>query len=88
MSLYIRLCFIFVLCANEIICRSVELNTFSTVIDAASQSNNTMSNNLFTSTEPTTRSFDICEEFEYRSDAESLKLRDRDFVVTVVMKVF
>lgn len=88
MSMYIRTCFIVVLSANEIICRSVESSTMSNSIDAVNRPNITLPNGLLNTTDPAPRSFDICEKFENdNGDAESLILHDREFVVTVVMKL-
>lgn len=76
-------CFLFILSVNEIICRTVNLSTVSS-IDVTDQSNVSISNNVIDATETTTtRQFSICEHFH---GSENLKLRDHG--ITVVMKLF
>ncbi|XP_031618154.1 uncharacterized protein LOC116337615 [Contarinia nasturtii] len=55
-------------------CRSVESNTVPTIIDAANQSNITIENMVLSnSTEPTPRTFDICEYFVDQNELNTLK---------------
>lgn len=86
---FIRLCFVFVLMVNEIICRSIDSNTVPTIIDDANQMNvtSTMADVIMTTiTEPPPRTFDICEHFNDQNEMDVLKLRDRG--ITVVTKLF
>lgn len=93
----IRLCFVFMLIVNKIICRSIESNTVSTIIDDVNQFNvsTTMTTPtttmmdavlLTTTTESPARTFDICEYFETDNEIDVLKLRSHG--ITVVTKLF
>lgn len=74
------------LSVNEIISHSIESNTVPTIIDITNQSNTTIGKHLFDATEPSPRSFDVCEYFDHHEESEALRLRDRG--ITVLMKLF
>lgn len=86
MGLYIQLYFVYMFISNEIICRSIDSKTVPTIIDVANQSNDTMGNSLFSSTETAPISFDICENFDYNDEIEELQLRGHG--ITVMTKLF
>lgn len=83
---FIRLCFVFVLMVNEIICRSIDSNTVPTIIDDTNVTSTMADMMMTTTTELPPRTFDICEHFNDQNEMDVLKLRDRG--ITVVTKLF
>lgn len=80
-----RLFLVSLLSVSGISCRSIDSNTVPTIIDADHPSNITLVDHITSTSEPTPRSFEICEYFD-EGESSAVKLRGKG--ITVVMKLF